>query len=387
MNQHNEPSAESPLPLQSLEKMLAPLTDQRAPRGVRYGLLPLLCIVLLAKLTGADTPVAIADWAAERAAWLRAQLHLNWRRMPHHSTYRRLFQQALPRAAFEQQASLFLSARQTADEPLCNLDGKTMRGTIPSGATQGLHLLALQQAGTNLVLAQQPVATKQNEISSAPALLKTVDLQGKIVSGDAMHAQRALSRQIVKDCGDYLWFVKNNQPALCQQLAQALADPTQRPSDAVTAQAYDKGHGRIEFRQLTSSAQLTNALDWPYAAQAFVLRRERTDCRTDKVTSQTVYGITSLVPFTADAPRLLHLTRQHWSVENGLHYRRDVTFGEDRCRMKSRPAAECLAIINNLVIGLLRWLGWDNLARARRYYAAHLSQTLQLIQGVQRVRP
>ena len=94
MNKHSELRAGSPLPLQSLEKMLAPLTDQRAPRGVRYGLLPLLCIVLLAKLTGADTPTGIADWATDRAAWLRAQLHLNWRRMPHHSTFRRLFQQA-----------------------------------------------------------------------------------------------------------------------------------------------------------------------------------------------------------------------------------------------------------------------------------------------------
>ena len=162
-----------------------------------------------------------------------------------------------------------------------------MRGTIPAGATQGLHLLALQQAGTNLVLAQMPVAEKKNEISTAPALLKTVDLQGKIISGDAMHAQRALSRQIVKGGGDYLWFVKHNQPTLCQQLTQALADPTQLPGDALTVQEYDKGHGRIEFRQLTSSAQLTNTLDWPYAAQAFVLRRERTNCHTGKVTSQT----------------------------------------------------------------------------------------------------
>src|SRR5436190_24235880 len=105
MNQRNEPSAGSLLPLQSLEKMLEPLTDQRARRGVRYGLLPLVCIVLLAKLTGADTPVAIADWAAERATWLRLHLHLKWRRMPHHSTYRRLLQQALPLAEFEQQAS------------------------------------------------------------------------------------------------------------------------------------------------------------------------------------------------------------------------------------------------------------------------------------------
>lgn len=379
MNEHNEIVAESRLPLQSLAQLLAPLTDQRSPRGIRYALFPLLCIVLLAKLAQADTPLAIADWATARAAWLRDQLQLNWPRMPHHCTYRRLLQSALPLADFEQQGRAFLTQRQASDEPLYNLDGKTLRGTIPSGATQGLHLLALQQAKTNLVVAQAAVGPKKNEISRAPGLLKTVNLQGKIISGDAMHAQRKLSRQIVQAGGDYLWFVKKNQPALCAQLARGLGDPTRLPGDAQTTQAYDKGHGRIEYRRLTSSSQLTNTLGWPWAAQAFVLERERTECRSGKSTSQTVYGITSLAPLAVDAPQLLSLTRQHWSIENGLHYRRDVTFGEDRCRMKSHRAAECLAIINNLVIGLLRWLGWDNLAQARRHYSAHLSEAWRAI--------
>lgn len=381
MKKDSERCAESPAILQSLEQVLAQVPDQRAARGIRYELLPLMMMVMLAKLADADTPQAIADWSAEHIDWLREHLQVNWRRMPHHSTFRRLLQRSLSLPDLRQQAQAFLTARQSSHERLCNLDGKTLRGTIPAEQTKGTHLLAIQQAGTNLVLAQVPVGEKNNEISAAPGLLKTVDLSGKIVSGDAMHTQRKLSRQIVQAGGDYLWFVKQNQPALCQQLAAAFASAASRCADAATVTEYDKGHGRLEKRQLTVSAQMTNTLDWPFAAQGFVLHRTRTVCRSSKVTEQIVYGITSLEPLATAPTALLNLTRQHWNIENGLHYRRDVTFKEDRCRMKSAQAAECLAIFNNLAIGLLRWLGWDNLARARRHYSAHLMKALQVIRG------
>lgn len=338
--------------------------------------------MMLAKLANADTPLAIADWAAERAAWLRAHLQVNWPRLPHHSTFRRLLQRSRSLPDLRRQAQAFLTARQAPHQRLYNLDGKTLRGTIAGGATKGEHLLALPQAATNLVLAQAPVGEKNNEISAAPALLKTVALADKIVSGDALHAQRKLSRQVVRAGGDYLWFVKQNQPTLCQRLQAAFATSGDGPADACTVTQDDKGHGRIERRQLTVSAQVTNSLGWPYAAQAFKLQRTRTACRSGKVTEQTVYGITSLAPLTTEPADLLAWTRRHWSIENGLHYRRDVTFGEDRCRLKSGRAAECLAIFNNLAIGLLRWLGWDNLARARRHYDAHWLEALQVIQGL-----
>jgi hypothetical protein len=208
----NERGAESPVLLQSLEQSLARVPDQRSARGIRYELLPLLMIVMLAKLADADTPQAIADWAAERGEWLREHLPVNWRRLPHHSTFRRLLQRSLSLPELRQQAQAFLTARQSPHERLCNLDGKTLRGTIAAEQTKGAHVLALQQAGTNLVLAQAPVGEKRNEISAAPSLLKTVELSGKIVSGDAMHTQRKLSRQIVRAGGDYLWFARA-QPA------------------------------------------------------------------------------------------------------------------------------------------------------------------------------
>ena len=130
MKKDNERCAESPALLQSLEQALAQVPDQRAARGLRYELLPLLIMVMLAKLGDADTPLAIADWAAERVDWLREHLQLNWRRMPHHSTFRRLLQRSLSLPELRQQAQAFLAARQSPDQRLCNLDGKTLRGTI-----------------------------------------------------------------------------------------------------------------------------------------------------------------------------------------------------------------------------------------------------------------
>lgn len=382
MEQDSEKYLENPTLRHSLEEMLSQLTEQRAARGIRYALLPLLIIVLLAKLAGEDKPMAIADWARERADWLRSHLQLTWRRMPHHSTFRRLLQRGLSVSEWEQKACAWLSQCQDPAVKLYNLDGKTLCGTIAGGETQGAHLLALQQAKTNIVVTEAAVGAKTNEITAAPALLKTVELQGKIVSGDAMQTQRPLSRQVVKDGGDYLWFVKKNQKGLYEQLEQALAATAHAPADLQTVTEYEKGHGRLEKRQLSVSARLSNVIDWPYLAQAFVLHRTRTEMRSGKVTTQTVYGITSLPPLAASAETLLTLTRQHWSIENGLHYRRDVTFGEDACRMKSPRAAQCLAVFNNLVIGLLRWLGWENCAQARRYYDAHREEALQLIQGI-----
>ena len=197
MEDNTENLTKSPEPLQSLEQVLSKVPDQRAARGIRYELQPLLMIVMLAKLAEADTPIAIADWAAGRTEWLREQLRLDWKRMPHQSTFRRLLQKSLSLPELRQQAQEFLASRQSTEQRLCNLDGKTLRGTIASGQSAGTHLLAIQQAETNLVLAQVPVGEKNNEISAAGGLLKALDLKGKIISGDAMHTQRNLSLSVI----------------------------------------------------------------------------------------------------------------------------------------------------------------------------------------------
>lgn len=369
----------------SLAEAFAQIEDQRAARGVRYALTPLLVLLVLAKLAGMDTPSAIADWVKLRAEFLTAALGLKWKRMPHHSTFRRVMQRALKLPQVEAVASHFQTAHASATSDILNLDGKTLRGTIPAGETQGAHLLSVYQPETCTVLRQTAVGDKENEISAAPELLKEIDLRGKIVTGDAMLAQRKLSQQIVAAGGDYLWIVKNNQPQLRADIeylftAECVARTSSR-DDYARAQTLDKGHGRVEQRLLTASSRLNSYLDWPDVGQVFQLRREFTHLATGKVTRETVYGVTSLTASVADAARLQTVVRAHWSIENGLHYRRDVTFKEDQTRMKSHTAAQVLAILNNLVLGLIRRAGWTNVAEGRRYFDARPRQAMQLILG------
>lgn len=365
--------------VESLAEHFARLTDQRDRRGVRYPLAPLLVMLVLAKLCGADTPQAIAEWVAYRADWLTQVLHLRWKRMPHPATWRRVLACAIKLPELEELAGQFLRGLDQATAQLLNLDGKSLRGTIPAGETHGLKLLALQQSRENLVVAQTALGQHENEISAAKRLLKGADLQGKIVSGDAIFAQKELSRQVVNQGGDYLWKVQENQAKLWQRLADSFGSSIGQVSDLTRAASLDKGHGRIEERILSCRSRLADQIAWPSVSQVFCVRREAIECRTQQRSCQTCYGITSLAPMEADAERLLGLTRAHWGVENGLHYRRDVTFKEDACRMKSHGVAEALAVCNNLAVGLIRHSGWGNVAEARRFYEAHPAQALQLL--------
>lgn len=365
--------------VQSLAEHFARLTDQRDRRGVRYPLAPLLVMLLLAKLCEADKPQAIAQWVAYRADWLTQTLRLKWKRMPHPATWRRVLACALDLPEFEEVASQFLRGLAKGSARELNMDGKSLRGTRPKGETHGLKLLALQQSTENLVVEQTALSPHENEISAAKRLLKKADLQGKIVSGDAIFAQKELSRQVVNQGGDDLWKVKENQEKLLTKLADFFGSAIGQVSDLTRAKSLDKGHGRIEERILSCSSRLADQIAWPYLSQVFCLRREAIECRTQKRSCQTCSGITSLVPMEASAERLLELTRSHWSIENGLHYRRDVTFKEDSCRMKSHTAAEALAACNNLALGLIRHAGWNDVAEARRFYAAHPQQALLLI--------
>ena len=139
----------------------------------------------------------------------------------------------------------------------------------------------------------------------------------------------------------------------------------------------DKGHGRRERRCLRTTPILTLHQLWPGLAQGFELTRERT-CG-GKTTTEVVYGITSLTPPEADAAKLLALVREHWQIENGLHYVRDVTLGEDSCRVRKGSAPQVLAALRNVVIGLLREAGWSNIAAGLRYNAWRPDAALRLL--------
>src|SRR6266542_1563467 len=361
------------------------LADTRKRRGVRYPLAVLLTIAVLAKLAGYSGARAIADWATLRAEVLAEVFDLPRPRMPHLTTWTRVFGHAVILEAFEQVVAHISAPASSAEVPargsrqVC-LDGKTLRGTIPLGQSSGIHLLAAYQADQGVVLSQMAVDAKANEIVVAPQVLDQLDLTGVVVSGDAMFAQRRLSSQIVEAGGDYFWWVKENQPTLLADLELLFTDEyvcagwSAPPVDFSTAATIEKGHGRLEQRVLTASSMLADYHDWPYLAQ--VVKVERTRTTKLKATHEVAYGITSLPASDADAARLLAVGRGHWRIENGLHYRRDVTLQEDASQVRRGQAPQVLAALNNLVCGLCGRAGIDNLAAGQRVCARRIDQWL-----------
>ena len=254
------------------------------------------------------------------------------------------------------------------------IDGKTVRGTIPKGETQGIHLLTIYLPEEGIVLGQVEVGDKENEISAAAGVLAAVSLKNRVVCADAMQTQRKLSVEILAKGGDYLWTAKDNQPSLRADIEQFFQPPRVAKGWHIPelprweAQTIDKGHGRIEVRQITVMQDTDGFLDWPGVQQVFKLVRQVTHIKSQKTTIEVVYGLTSCSSQSASAAQLLEWIRAYWGIENGLHYRRDKTLQEDATRFSLPKMPAVMATINNFIIGLTQKLGYSNLPEARRIF-------------------
>jgi predicted transposase YbfD/YdcC len=371
--------------LTALLAHLQQVPDQRKRRGVRYPLAVLLTIAVLAKLCGDSQVHAIADWAHERRVELARVFGLTRPRMPHPTTWTRVLGYGVAACAIEAAVAPLLQPPASAEVPArasdqIAVDGKTLRGTIPN-AGQGVHLLSAYQVGEQVVLGQVAVGTKANELTVAPSLLAGLALESVLVTGDAMFAQRHLSIQIVEAGGDYCWVVKENQKTLYEDLRvlfgpqpETLPGTSQLPDDFVSVRTVEKAHGRLDERVLTTSEMLRDYHDWPYLAQAFQV--VRTSVKGRRCTREVRYGITSAPRDAAPAQRLQEAVRDHWQIENGLHYRRDVTLNEDASLARMGQAPHVLATLNNLVCGVIARAGVTNLAALQRALAAAVDRWL-----------
>lgn len=373
--------------LGSLYSRFQGLSDRRKAKGKRYALATILLGMFLAKLCGEDKPSGIAEWVALRGTWIASVLGLKRKRMPSHHTYRRTLADVVDEDEFEKLAREHVRHRgETGYQVVISIDGKVVRGTIDSEVSEGLCLLAIYLPGEGITLAQVAIESKENEITAAPTLLGYVDLRNKVVIGDAMHTQRQVSIQIGKAGGNYIWTVKGNQPQLLQDL-QDWFDPHVEllpgmgcpPKDFCTATVTSKGHGRLEVRTLTTSSQLNDFLDWPFLQQVFKLERLVIIQKTGKTRHEIVFGVTSLAAEQASPSQLLQMVRSYWQIENGLHYPRDVTLHEDPTRFKKPSAAHIMAILNNLVLGLIAQSDFLFVPSARRFFAAHPDEALALL--------
>jgi len=373
-----------------LQGYLKQVTDGRKKRGLRYLLETVLILVVLGKLCGQNKIYGIADWAQQHKTYLLAVLGLKYEHMPHHSTYRRVLGEEVGSEEFERiMKEYWEQVPGKGHETVIAIDGKTVRGTITAEDPFGLHLLAAYLPGEGIVLMQMIVEKeKENEIVVAPKLLGCLDLRNKVVVGDAMQTQRQLSVHIVAAGGEFVWIVKDNQPNTREAIARLFAPEPSRPGfgnpamDFRSAKTVDKQAGRIEERTLITSSLLNDYVDWPHLGQVFKLERRFTCLSTGIATSEIQYGLTSLTAQEASPVRLLAIVRSEWGIENGLHYRRDVTFQEDATRMTVKSLARVMTTINNLVIGLLNQRGYKNHAHARRVFSANPAKAFALISGL-----
>ncbi len=370
----------------SIYGRLQRLTDLRKARGKRYSLTTILMIVVLAKLSGANSPTEIADWGIHHQSELETLLRIQPKRMPERSTYRRILAYKVYETEIERMVGEYNQTGVRGE--IYALDGKALLGMRKREDGTSEYALSVYDVEVGKTMSQVEVGSKENEITKAPEAVKLAKIAGKVVTGDALHTQKRLVQTIIEERGDYVLPVKENQPNLYKNIQALFAPEYPKPgfgkiqTDFLQAQKVNKGHGRIEKRTLTTSEMLNSYAGWPGLAQVYRLEREFQwwrQGRCYKTSCEVEFGITSLVRDKVGPMRLLEIRRSHWRIETGSHYRRDVTLREDATRFTIGHGARVLANINNLVLALLRQAGFTNAAQARRFFAAYLSQAFSLL--------
>ncbi|MGI8854788.1 MAG: ISAs1 family transposase [Thermomicrobiales bacterium] len=275
-------------------------------------------------------------------------------------------------------------------------DGKAQRGRLACAdqPEYPVHMLSAVLHDLGIVLAQLPLdhtgEKAEAELAAAPTLVARLDWAERVVTGDALYYGRDFCTTIIDAQGDYLGIVKESHATLLCAIAALFASRADAALVAASLPAWDmreattvdKGHGRLEVRPLVASTELNDYLDWPGVAQVIMIERTWWE-RGDK--KQAVrYGITSLPPTSADAPRLLALVRGHWQIENGLHYVNGcplgrVTLGEDRSLIHKGQGPSIMAILRDTVVSVLHRAGWRTIAERLRFYSGNAHAALALL--------
>jgi predicted transposase YbfD/YdcC len=290
--------------------------------------------------------------------------------VPSEATIRRVIE-ALDAGVFARLCGAWtrLRWRQIDGQGVLAIDGKTVRRATSRGG-RAPHLVAALTHHTGLVVGQVAVDAKSNEIPALRHLLGMMDIEGLIITADAMHTQRDTATYITDHGADYVFTVKLNQPGLRRALA---ALPWQQiPAHRHT----DRSHGRTTSRTI-KAVEAPGRIGFPGARQVLQLRRTVT--RHSKRSVEIVYLICSRSMTVAPPATVAGWVRGHWAIEDRLHYVRDVTYDEDRCRVRTGTGAETMATLRNLAISLLRLNGSHNIAQATRHTARDVTRAAKLI--------
>lgn len=325
------------------------LEDPRTGNAGRHDLLEILMIALCTVLSGGQTAVDMAVFAREKETFLREFLKLE-HGPPSHDTFSRVFRLLDPEqfgACFQR----FMAGFSEACQGVVAVDGKVVRRSFDKASGKSaLHMVSAWGCEQRLVLAQVATEVKSNEITAVPKLLKMLCLKDTIVTVDALNCQREIARQIIDQGGDYAMALKGNQGTLHDDVGTFLDDPEAEATTTNTT--VDGDHGRIETR----CALVSTHIDWlqdrhQWPGLKAVAKVTRTRENSQKTSTETAYYLLS-TPLTAE--RFNAVAREHWGVENRLHWCLDVQMNEDQSRTRKDNGPENLAILRHMALNIMR---------------------------------
>lgn len=350
------------------------LEDPRSEINQKHPLVSVVVIALMAVLAGAGGPTAIARWAKLKATFLLKVLDLP-NGIPRKDVFRRVLSLLKPEAFQKCFVSWLQALRQQAaeatgvDKPIFAVDGKTARRSHDRKKALGaLHSVSVWASEFGLSLGQVACAEKSNEITAIPELLRLVDIQGTIITIDAMGTQKAIAAQIVDSKADYVLALKGNQETLHQEVIDYIDEQAKNDFAAVKARRHitqETGHGRQEIRsyiQMPVPDDLRGLALWKGLKSIGVATL--VCVRDGKETTETRYYISSLAVSVKVFARAV---RSHWGIENSCHWSLDMTYREDESRIREPHLRENFAWLNRFTLSLLKQHpGKDSIAMKRR---------------------
>ena len=325
------------------------LTDPRVERTKLHTLKDIIGITICAVLSGCDDWEEIEMYGRGKEQWLKQFLSLP-NGIPSHDTFNRVFASLCA----EQLRSCFMdwvqSIAQITEGRVVNIDGKRLCNSGTGGVKGFIHMVSAWCNANNMVLGQVKTDEKSNEITAIPELLQLLVLKGAVVTIDAMGCQQQIAAQIIDQQADYVLAVKQNQEHLLDDIKEAFEQTPQSASFS----SIEKSHGRIEKRTcklITDMDWICKQHNWKNLQSIICIESGRTILSTGEIQSETRYYISSLL---SKPERFLDIIRQHWSIENKLHWVLDVIFNEDLSTKQAGNAAENFSIITKIALNLLK---------------------------------
>jgi predicted transposase YbfD/YdcC len=365
------------------------LEDPRSTVNRQHPLVSVVVIALMGVLAGAGGPTAIARWAAMKEEFLLKVLDLP-HGIPRKDVFRRVLM-ALQPAAFQacfvnwlQALRARAAAATEVAQPVLAVDGKTARRSHDRRKGLGaLHAVSVWASEFGLSLGQVACAEKSNEITAIPELLRLVDIQGAIITIDAMGTQKAIAEQIIDSGADYVLALKGNQETLHQQVIDYIDEQIENDFAQAKARQHrtqETGHGREEARNYTHMPvpETLQGLElWKGLQSIGIVVSECV--RDGKETLETRYYISSL---PVGVKRFAHAVRSHWGIENSCHWSLDVTYREDESRIRDVHMRETFAWLNRFTLSLLKQHpGRDSIAMKRRGCGWNENFLLEILAG------